>query len=107
MWRRSGIRAVHVAAWHFYNKYVYDYAAWSRWRTKTAFWSTRGSNGRSEQNVLGEAPAVARKDATLAEAQVDWRSPMNLQDPACLKAVLSDLRLFLSRAIGMGWTSAN
>ncbi|MFA5976605.1 MAG: polysaccharide deacetylase family protein [Elusimicrobiota bacterium] len=98
MWRRSGIRAVHVAAWHFYNKYTYDYArlvkvahqngilvyAWFEWpHISKQFW---------EQH-----PHWREKTALLADAQVDWRSPMNLQDPACLKMVLSDLRNFMSK----------
>ena len=61
LWRRSGIRAVHAAAWHFYDKYSYDYArlirvahqngilvyAWLEWpHVSEYFWNRHRSGGR-------------------------------------------------------------
>ncbi len=98
LWRQFGIRAVHVAAWHFYEKYTYDYArlvkvahengilvyAWYEWpEVSVRFWQLH--------------PAWREKTATLAEAHVDWRYLMNLQHPDCLKAVLGDMKDFLSK----------
>ena len=96
MWRRYGIRAVHVAAWHFYDKYSYDYArlvkvahqngilvyAWFEWpEVSERFWDRH--------------PAWREKTAELKDAHIDWRYLMNLQDPQCMKAVLKDMESFL------------
>jgi peptidoglycan/xylan/chitin deacetylase (PgdA/CDA1 family) len=96
MWRQFGIRAVHAAAWHFYDKYTYDYArlvrvahqngilvyAWFEWpEVSQRFWD--------------QHPEWREKNAFLADAKVDWRYLMNLQDPGCLKAVLEDAQAFL------------
>ena len=96
MWRRFGIRAVHVAAWHFYDKYAYDYSrlvkvahqngilvyAWFEWpEVSERFWERH--------------PKWREKTALQTDAQVDWRYLMNLQNPGCLKAVLKDLEAFL------------
>jgi uncharacterized protein YdaL len=98
MWRRFGIRAIHVAAWHFYDKYTYDYArlvkvahqngilvyAWFEWpEVSQSFWDRH--------------PKWREKTALLTDAQVDWRYLMNLQDPQCMKAVLSDLKSFMKK----------
>ncbi len=96
MWRRYGIRAVHAAAWHFYDKYSYDYArlvkvahqngilvyAWFEWpEVSERFWD--------------RYPQWREKNSRLKDAHVDWRFLMNLQDPQCLKAVLKDMETFL------------
>ncbi len=96
MWRRFGIRAVHVAAWHFYDKYAYDYSrlvkvahqngilvyAWFEWpEVSEQFWTHH--------------PKWREKTADLADAHVDWRFLMNLQEPDCMKAVLKDLQSFM------------
>jgi hypothetical protein len=96
MWRRYGIRTIHAAAWTFYDKYVYDYArlvrvahqngilvyAWFEWpEISQRFWERH--------------PNWREKTALLTDAHVDWRFLMNLQDPACLKAVLADVKELL------------
>ncbi len=96
LWRRSGIRAVHAAAWHFYDKYSYDYArlirvahqngilvyAWLEWpHISDHFWNRH--------------PEWREKTARLSDAHVGWRFLMNLQNPQCLKAALDDLKSFL------------
>ena len=96
MWRRYGIRAVHVAAWHFYDKYSYDYSrlvkvahqngilvyAWYEWpEVSEQFWDHH--------------PQWREKTARLQDAHIDWRFLMNLQDPQCMKAVLKDMESFL------------
>ncbi len=96
LWRRSGIRAVHAAAWHFYDKYSYDYArlirvahengilvyAWLEWpHISEYFWNRH--------------PEWREKTARLTDAHLDWRFLMNLQNPQCLTAALDDLKHFL------------
>jgi len=98
MWRRFGIRAVHVAAWHFYDKYAYDYErlvkvahqngilvyAWFEWpEVSERFWEKH--------------PGWREKTALLTDAHVDWRFLMNLRNPQCLKAVLDDTQAFLGK----------
>jgi len=97
MWRRFGIRAVHVGAWHSRDKVPYDYArlvkvahqngilvyAWYEWpHVDPWFWERH--------------PAWREKTAFLTDAHIDWRYLMNLQDPRCLKAVLSDMKSFMT-----------
>jgi uncharacterized protein YdaL len=96
MWRRYGIRAVHAAAWTFYDKYVYDYErlvrvahqngilvyAWFEWpEVSQRFWDHH--------------PEWREKTALGTDARVDWRFLMNLQNPQCLKAVLADAQHLL------------
>jgi uncharacterized protein YdaL len=97
MWRRFGIRAVHAAAWTFYDKYVYDYErlvrvchqngilvyAWFEWpEVSQKFWDHH--------------PEWREKTALGTDAHVDWRYLMNFQDPQCLKEVLGDVKKFLA-----------
>jgi hypothetical protein len=96
LWRRSGIRTVHAAAWHFYDKYSYDYArlirvahqngiliyAWIEWpHISEYFWNRH--------------PEWREKTGRLTDAHLDWRYLMDLQNPQCLKAALDDLKHFL------------
>jgi uncharacterized protein YdaL len=98
MWKHWGIRTIHAAAWHFYDKYTYDYArlikvahqngilvdAWFEWpHVSERFWN--------------QHPEWREKTALLTDAHVDWRYLMNLQNPQCLKAILEDAASFLQR----------
>lgn len=92
MWKSAGIRAVHAAAWQFYDKYSYDYArlikvahqngilvyAWFEWpHVSQRFWNSH--------------PEWREKSGTLTDARGGWRLLMNLQDPKCQKTILSDM----------------
>jgi len=105
LWRRSGIRAVHAAAWHFYDKYSYDYArlirvahengilvyAWLEWpHVSEHFWNLH--------------PEWREKTARLTDAHVGWRFLMDLQNPQCLKAALNDLQRLL---LANDWDGVN
>jgi len=98
MWRRFGIRAVHVGAWHSRDKVPYDYSrllkvahqngilvyAWFEWpNVDQWFWDHH--------------PAWREKTALLTDAHIDWRYLMNLQDPKCFKAVMGDMKSFMTR----------
>jgi len=91
MWRQFGIRVIHAAAWHFYDKYSYDYGrliksahqngilvyAWFEWpHVSQRFWN--------------EHPQWREKNGLLADAHIDWRHLMNLSDPKCFDAVMKD-----------------
>ena len=98
MWKHWGVRTVHAAAWHFYDKYTYDYArlikvahqegilvdAWFEWpHVSERFWN--------------QHPDWREKTGLLTDAHVDWRYLMNMENPACLKAALDDTLAFLGR----------
>ncbi len=97
-WRGFGIRAIHVATWHFYDKYAYDYErlikvahengilvyAWYEWpHVSEKFWSAH--------------PKWREKTGLLADARIGWRYLMNFQNPECFKTVMDDTEKFLSK----------
>ncbi|MBV9080174.1 MAG: hypothetical protein JO102_03530 [Elusimicrobia bacterium] len=98
LWKRSGIRVIHAAAWHFYDKYSYDYArlikvahengilvyAWFEWpHVSQRFWN--------------QHPEWRQKNGYLADAKVDWRYLMNFRDPKCFAAVMKDTENLLGK----------
>ncbi len=104
-WRKYGIRVIHVAAWHFYDKYSYDYErlirvahqngilvyAWFEWpHVSQKFWN--------------QHPEWREKNALLADAHLDWRYLMNFQNPKCFEAVVGDAKLLLSK---LDWDGVN
>ncbi len=92
LWRGWGIRAVHAAAWYFNNTPPYDYRrlinaahrngivvyAWLEWpHVGPGFWKKH--------------PEWRQKNALLQDAKLDFLHLMDLQNPDCLNAALSDL----------------
>src|ERR1035437_7547783 len=91
-WKTWGIKAVHAAAWYSYNSPSYDYKlliseahkqgilvyAWLEWPyIGKGFWAPH--------------PEWREKNALLKDAQLDFLSLMDLQNPACMKQALNDL----------------
>jgi hypothetical protein len=97
-WRRAGISALHVAAWHFYDadperdaylnrlleachrEGILVYAWLELPHVSEKFWN--------------DHPNWREKTAVLQDAQLDWRKLMNLANPDCERAVklgVSDL----------------
>ena len=91
-WKSWGIKAVHAAAWDAYLSPSYDYKlliseahkqgilvyAWLEWPyIGTGFWNAH--------------PEWREKNALLKDAQLDFLSLMDLQNPACMKQALNDL----------------
>jgi hypothetical protein len=92
IWKSWGIRAVHAAAWNYYDSPSYDYKlliseahkqgilvyAWLEWPyIGKGFWDAH--------------PEWRGKNALLKDAQLDFLSLMDLQNPACMKQALNDL----------------
>jgi hypothetical protein len=95
-WRRSGIAALHVAAWHFYDpapqtdQYLRElirachrnailvYAWLELPHVSEAFWRNH--------------PEWREKTAVLQDAHLDWRKLMNLANPDCRRAVAAGVR---------------
>jgi hypothetical protein len=92
LWKSWGIKAVHAAAWDVYDASPYNYKqliseahkqgilvyAWLEWPyIGKGFWD--------------DHPDWREKDANLKDAQLDFLSLMDLQNPACMKQALTDL----------------
>jgi hypothetical protein len=107
-WRRSGISAIHVAAWHYFeldagrDKYlenlinachrnaIHVYAWLELPHVSEAFWEAH--------------PEWREKTASGAEAHLDWRKLMNLRHPECDAAVRSGVEALLRR---FDWDGVN
>ena len=100
-WRRSGIGALHVAAWHnmeadperdaFLRALI---AACHRNAILVYAWAELP---HVSDQFWADHPEWREKTAAGQDAQLDWRKLMNLQNPACRKAVASSLDSLLER----------
>ena len=95
-WRKAGIAALHVAAWHFYDpdperdaylKRLID--ACHRHGILVYAWLEMP---HVSEKFWNDHPAWREKTAVLQDAQLDWRKLMNLQNPACAAAVRDGLK---------------
>ena len=98
LWHKWGIHAVHAAAWYYHNTPPYDYRrlidaahkngivvyAWLEWpHVGPGFWT--------------QHPEWRQKNALLHDAKLDFLHLMDLQNPECLNAALSDLSQLLKQ----------
>jgi hypothetical protein len=107
-WRKAGIAALHVAAWHFYDpdlkqdKYlrrlieachregILVYAWLELPHVSEAFWAAH--------------PEWREKTALLQDAQLDWRKLMNLANRECSRAVAEGVAKLIGR---FDWDGVN
>jgi hypothetical protein len=107
-WRKAGISALHVAAWHFYEpdkerdayldrlieachrRAILVYAWLELPHVSEKFWD--------------EHPEWREKTALLQDAQLDWRKLINLANPDASRAVEAGVTSLLSRH---DWDGAN
>jgi hypothetical protein len=107
-WRRAGIGALHVAAWHYWEpdegrdawlrnlvdachrRAIHVYAWIEFPHVSEAFWN--------------QHPQWREKTATGQDAHLDWRKLMNLADPDCAAAAEAGLRALLQR---FDWDGVN
>jgi hypothetical protein len=100
-WAASGIGALHVAAWHFYDRdperdaylrrlieachreAILVYAWLELPHVSERFWQ--------------EHPEWREKTGLLQDAQLDWRKLMNLQNPDCVRAVRQGVGALMDR----------
>lgn len=100
-WRESGIAALHVAAWHFYEpdpdrdaylrklieachrEGILVYAWLELPHVSGKFWS--------------DHPEWREKTGVLQDAQLDWRKLMNLANRDCFRAVSAGVSTLISR----------
>jgi hypothetical protein len=107
-WRRAGISALHVAAWHFFEpdreqdayleklieachrEGILVYAWFELPHVSEKFWAAH--------------PEWREKTAVLQDAQLDWRKLMNLANRDCFHAVSSGVRRLAAR---FDWDGVN
>ena len=95
-WVNNGIRIIHVAGWHQYPTYTYDYARLIRlahangilvyvWleppQVNHKFWINHPE--WREKNIKGD------------DAKASWRFPIALTDTGCVRAVMQEFRSIL------------
>jgi hypothetical protein len=90
-WRRAGISALHVAAWHYWE----PDAQRDEWLRKLIEACHRRAIlvyawiefPHVSERFWTEHPEWREKTAVLQDAHLDWRRLMNMADPACARAV--------------------
>jgi hypothetical protein len=107
-WRKAGIAALHVAAWHYnepdaqrdeylrkliaacHKRAIHVYAWLELPHVSEQFWR--------------QHPEWREKTALLQDAHLDWRKLMNLQNPDCFRAVAQDTQSLIRR---FDWDGVN
>lgn len=96
-WHRQGIAALHVSAWHFYDREHDDYL-----RRLIAACHSSGivvyawlELPHVSERTWEQHPEWREKTAQLADARLDWRGHINLLDPRAMAAVSQGLRALL------------
>jgi len=90
-WHASGIAALQVAAWHFYEpnaeRDVYLKALIEACHREGVLVYAWLELPHVSEQFWADHPAWREKTALLQDAQLDWRKLMNLADPDCANAV--------------------
>ncbi len=107
-WRKAGIAALHVAAWHYFESDPQgdDYlrkliAACHRNGILVYAWLELP---HVSERFWADHPEWREKTALLQDAQLDWRKLMNLENPAAFDAVAQGTRALLKR---FDWDGVN
>jgi hypothetical protein len=100
-WRKSGISALHVAAWHFYEAGPEQDAYLARLidachRQGILVYAWLELPHVSEK-FWGDHPEWRERTAVLQDAQLDWRKLMNLANRDCFRAVSAGVQHLLAR----------
>ncbi|HVN06975.1 MAG TPA: hypothetical protein VMT86_21305, partial [Bryobacteraceae bacterium] len=107
-WRRAGISALQVAAWHFYDPDPESDAYLKRLIAAChangilvyAWLELPHVSGR----FWDDHPQWREKTGTLQDAQLDWRKLMNLENPDCFRAVAAGVDALINR---FDWDGVN
>jgi hypothetical protein len=107
-WRRAGISALHVAAWHYYepdagrDEYLRKLIEACHRRAITVYaWLELP---HVSEKFWTDHPEWREKTALLQDAHLDWRRLMNLANPECAKEVDRGVRSLINR---FDWDGAN
>jgi hypothetical protein len=107
-WRKAGIAALHVAAWH-YNEPDAERDAYLRRLIEACHKRAILVYAWVELPHVSEAfwqqhPEWREKTALLQDAHLDWRKLMNLQNPDCFRAVSTATQALIER---FDWDGVN
>jgi uncharacterized protein YdaL len=95
-WVKEGIRIVHVAGWHQYPKYTYDYARLIKFAHANGIlvyaWL---EPPQVSQKFWNDHPEWREKNYKGEDVRPSWRYPVALTDENCFKAVLAEYKKFL------------
>ncbi len=107
-WRAAGISALHVAAWHYWERdpqadeYLQHLIAVCHAHAITVYaWLELP---HVSEKFWDEHPEWREKTALLQDAQLDWRKLMNLTNRAAFAAVSKDVRGLIDR---FDWDGVN
>lgn len=107
-WRKAGIAALHVAAWHFYER---DAAGDEYLRKLIEACHREGilvyawlELPHVSEKFWSEHPEWREKTATGQDAQLDWRKLMNLTNRDCFHAVSAGVKDLVGR---FDWDGVN
>ncbi|MBS1859954.1 MAG: hypothetical protein JST11_31585 [Acidobacteria bacterium] len=107
-WRRAGIAALHVAAWHHFES---EPAGDARLRELIAAAHRQGilvyawfELPHVSEKFWADHPEWREKTALGQDAHLDWRKLMNLRDADCFRAVSAGLRGLIAR---FDWDGVN
>lgn len=100
-WRKAGIGALHVAAWHFFEPDAGRDAYLARLieachRNAVLVYAWLELPHVSER-FWQDHPEWREKTALLQDAHLDWRKLMNLANPDCARAVRAGVRRLIER----------
>jgi hypothetical protein len=109
LWRKSGIAALQVASWHFYDggdeaKEEYLERLIGACHRNAILVYAWVELPHVSERFWEEHPEWREKTATGADAHLDWRKLMNLRDPDCAQAVHHGLERLLRR---FDWDGVN
>jgi len=107
-WRKSGIAALHVAAWHFYepeaetDSYLKNLIeACHREGILVYAWLELP---HVSEKFWNDHPEWREKTAVLQDAQLDWRKLMNLTNRDCFRAAAAGVQQLIGR---FDWDGVN
>src|SRR5579875_166235 len=107
-WRAAGIAALHVAAWHYYDRDPEGDAylralidAWHRHAIPVYAWLELP---HVSEKFWADHPQWREKTALLQDAQLDWRKLINLTNREAFAAVSQGVRALLN---GFDWDGVN
>ena len=88
-WKQSGIRAVYVAAWHFYDHYTFNYATLIRACHRNGISVYAWFMFPQVTQVMWlQHPEWREQAAAGGDGRPGWRFLMNFQNPACFRAAM-------------------
>lgn len=88
-WKEAGIRTVYVAAWQFYGRYSFNYAALIRACHRNGISVYAWFMFPQVTPLMWQQHPEWREQAAVGgDGRPGWRYLMNLQDPACFRAAM-------------------